>query len=337
MSLSIDSFRKDVIGEKAHLASYAEIINAYDAEITFSNDVHIGSYRLSTSLLDKIMKPSHGTEPGITKTELTVLLLLLQICDNDHFVDALHYREFLDITDINGQALFSSKSYYNALIGLKSKGFITYTDEWGVRSIRILHNQIRPHDRYLNLNHNALIPGTTEYHDFHKLPLGAQKLYLYLLCYKHPRFGYTANIIELSKKMGFKTKYLIPSYLKKLFPLIGAVALQKNFRNRQKNRNLKLSFDNALKMSPKEGLVKEQKSYFGRMFDKLLHNYGIIPKNGYHAPLEFFKSEFFRLISDNIDIGPKNIFKVIEYAIASQGDLNIQALFDAKYILANRA
>lgn len=340
MSISKELLHESVVGKKPHLASYTEITTEFSSELSFCDDPNIGSYRLSTKLLNRIMLSGYRSKdgkklPGITKTELTILLLLLEIADNTCYVDALHYKELSSVSKSDSTALFSVKSYYNALHGLKEKGFITYDDEWGTRDIRILHNEIGPKEQFLSLNRDSLVPGTAQHDTFYDFPIGAQKIYLYIIAKCHPRFGYTANIEELKDKLGFESKYLVSSYLKMIEALLGPIKRTKSKRGRGKNNNIHLGLVNRLNMAKKEGILPKQLSYFGRTFERLLKKYAI-PKNVlYPLPYEYYRSEFLRIINEYIHMGPRNVFKVIEYAVSQQGLLNPQSLTDAEYILVN--
>ena len=336
--LTVELFKKEhlpkeIIKKREHLLNYNEVISNFNAEISFSNDEHIGSYRLSKKLLRKIMT-STGKN-AITKSELAVLIALLQICDNNYLVEDLHYSELI-IKDNDGKGNISTKSYYNAIRGLKEKGFISYDDARGYRTIHILNNKIKKKEHYLSLNYNMFCPGTPENKTYAALPLGAQKLTLYLLFVGHPKFGYTANLIQIKEFMGYKSEYLLHRYIKLLTPIFGDIKLKKNVRGRKRNVNIHPSLNNALSMVPKRYMHENQLSYLRRKLECMLRTYNITTGNTFYAPsISLMTSEVYQFIKNNIKRGPKNLFKIIEYSAVTQGEFNLQSLRDALYILAN--
>lgn len=318
--------------ENSGLPTFQEICTM-DSDFSFCNDEKIGNYRMSKTMLRALT-----LDKNIKSTDLIVLLYLLHVCDADNHVCDFNYREITDMKDSKGSPVLSVKSYYNAIKRLKNSGYITYSDTaYKTRSITILKNDVAPNETFLNLNHTALVFGTSENDIFLSLPARAKVLYLIMLSrgYSIRKHGSKVNLTEIIRDMQVTVR-TFEYYFSKVETLIGKIPRDKNKFSGKKRFTITIPLFNRAKLAPKENLLDGQATYFGRMFDRLLSTYQTSPVASYDQNYaKTLKSWFYQVINEYKGLGPANVFKVFEYVISESAGLTFNAINHANIILAN--
>lgn len=320
--------------EKTGLPTFEEI-KIMETEINFSNSDKIGSYRISNKLLERL-----ASDNNITSSALVMLLYLIQISDADNFVSEFHYKEIVGIKKNNGKSLISTKTFYNSIKLLKALEYIEYPDKaFCTRNIRILGNEIKGKDTFLNINHEALAFGTKENDVFLSFPVKAQMLFLLLLtrAYSIKKHGSRVNLFTLKTTLGVKER-AFDEYLTKISVLLGEIPRDKNEFTHKKRWTVTIPAKNRYKYWPKEKLLKGQANYFERMFNRLLSSYksAEVPLY-YEKEMQegYLKTSFFTLLKEYLTLGAANVFKVFEYVISESSGMTFEALNHANIILAN--
>lgn len=327
-------YKIEGIMKKSGLPTFDEI-KTMDTEINFSNNDKIGSYRISFKLLDRL-----ACDSSITSSALVTLLYLVQISDADNFVSEFHYKEIVENKRNNGKKIFSVKTFYNSLKLLKALNYIEYSDKaFCTRNIKILGNDIKQHETFLNINHEALVFGTVENDVFLSFPVKAQMLFLLLLsrAYSIRKHGSRIDLFRLKSTLKVKER-AFDEYLAKISALLGEIPREKNNFTRKKRWTVTIPLKNRHKYQPKEHMFTGQANYFGRMFDRLLSTYksSEIPLY-YEKEIQdgYLKTSFFTLLKQYLNFGAGNVFKVFEYVISESSGMTYEALNNATIILAN--
>lgn len=343
-------------------------IAQYDTGIyTNTDEKHLGSYRIGKNLMARLMRRKvYGARNGtrelmknVTNRELEMLILLLQIADNNNYIDSLSMREVLEYSHANGQKVVCEKTYYNTLHGLCEKGYLRY-EKTGTRyNIQVLHNDIMPHERYLNLNRNIFIYGEEQELKFSALSLGAKKMTLYLLYCLAPGATYQGNLKHLQKMLGLKTTALMTAYLNEIETVLGPISRLSSDMTKKANGRFLLTAENRTKAAPNSNqtLKKHQANYMRRCFKRLckLHSVELDKQyviksylkkqkqegNNHLTPPDstdvenYYSSRLYGLLEQSYKHlkEKRKIFSIIEYILAETHLLSHQTLTEINYLL----
>lgn len=362
-SLENESFFKKytISSIKKELPELEDIRNNTVLLQTFDSDEHPGTYRMSESLLKRIMQRHvavwhNGKKKvvsNVTDAELTLLIYLLQICDSRNQVDALHWSEVMELPLADGRTgLFkSNRTFYNALVGLRDKGYISYdVSERIYRNIRILHNDCtKEHPKFINLNRYIFVHSHEAYIQFDALPLGAKKIVLYLLLngYGGKRnFTPSFNLYRLQREMGYTSNGLFGAYLKKIEEIFGRLRTERDVRGHRRGNILFSARENLNQVTAvKEGYHAGQSNYFRRFVKRLLHGTGSVIDCTHdeliHATCRcdaysyYCNTIYASLVkASELGVDRETVVKALQYLLSVSGTLGQNTVEDLNFILA---
>lgn len=280
--------------------------SAMDDMEELSHSVLQGQYRLSYKLLQKLsllktsrVKESKNTTSGrkksfelkITKMELLLLILILQMCDsNNRLHDFSYAKDIAPLRDFNGEPLFNKSTFYCVYASLQRKKIIIAKEEInGTVTLSIPDNNIGKNEKYVSLQTEFLLHDSELYLSFRNMKLASMKIYLFCLSKTYTGAGSPLNdspsisVEEIKQSLGVSQNRTVRTYIESLEKAFGKLLFnpgggRKAFikgKLRFSNRNNKFCF------SKRESLSSNQPNSFRRYFDRTIVEAGIVTDHHY--------------------------------------------------------
>lgn len=306
-----------------------------------------GQYRMSLSLLNRIIplrKNAKGNgrkrQYKITKSELCLLLLLLQMCDSGNRIQGYEYaKDIAPLRDASGNHLFPKSTYYHAINGLVKKGLVTVSEQLdGASMLCIPANEIREKDRYIPLQTEYLLHDSKQYLKFREMTLASMKIYLYSMAQtyhgKDPAgkslLGGTSalTVAELKDKLGVSRNRTVKKYIRHLENAFGKITFLPG-RGRKTFSGGTVQLTNSLNnccFAKRTGLSPSQISSFRRHFDRAVARYGLaagICQENYGRIRNYIYMLLKGKSGFSPEIGPEELFSfaLARYRISGRVDL----------------
>lgn len=312
-----------------------------------SYHLFIKLFKLKTSVINrKNQKDLRKTEYSITKMELLLLLLLLQICDsNNHIQDFSYSKDIEPLKDYNGEPLFKKSTFYHALNSLERKKIITKTElDNGMLVLSIPGNTIGKKGKYITLQTEYLLHDSIQYLAFRDMKLAAMKIYLLFLAktYKGKDTSGKAvfngnpemSINDIITQIGVQQNRTVRSYIQCLEKAFGKLSFFPGYGKKSfSHGKLQLINNNNRNcFSKRQSFSENQLSSFRRHFDSVIKRHNI---NFIHTDYENIRNWMFRLINYPNKLSSEKTFAFAMSRIISHGALDYFIFNEICYTIAN--
>ena len=338
--------------EKLEFRSMINSANIYDSE-ELTPSILKGQYRMSYHLLQRLFrlrtknlsiqsantkKHIHASgkpeyEYKITKMELLLLILLLQMCDaNNHIHDFSYSKDIAVLKDCHGDSLFKKSTCYHVLNSLERKKIITRKEQDnGMITLSIPANQINKNEKYISLQTEFLLHDSEQYLAFRDMKLAAMKIYLLCLAttYQGKNASGTAvlnsspqlSVDDIKTKIGVKQNRTIRTYIKSLEKTFGKLSFIPGGGRKAFSKG-KLQMSNAKNnycFSKRTTMSDTQPNSFRRHFDKAIHTHDISYDRDSYSRMRTWA---FMLIEARNDLGTEKLFSfIIDYLSSHKMDM----------------
>ena len=353
----MDAFTKNSYTEE-ELRKLRELIEVSTVEDIneLSSSILKGQYRLSYRLLEKLFllmtnritqhsntsaQKRKKSEQKITKMELLLLIIILQMCDsNNKLYDFSYSSDIAPLKDYNGEPLFCKSTFYCIYTSLQRKKIIQVKEETdGTVTLSVPDNHIGKNDKYITLQTEFLLHDSEQYLSFRNMKLGAMKLYLFALAQTYTGAGSPLNeapaisVEQIKTRLGVTQNRTVRTYIMSLEKAFGKL----NFsfgggRNafakgkvRFSNRSNKFCFARRTTLSA------EQPNSFRRFFDKTILKLEIEKDPHY----DMLRTWTFMLMSSIKEDHIKDSFSFLILSLLSHNKLDRLSFTDAAEKIAN--
>jgi len=355
----MDSFKHNFFTdeEKQNLKFIIENTNTDDIK-DLSTSILKGQYRLSYRLLERLSllttrrldkerityvysSKTKSYEQKITKMELLLVIILLQMCDsNNRIYDFSYCKDIAPLKDCNGDALFSRSTFYYIYTSLQRKKLVAIKEETdGTITLSIPDNHIGKNDKYVSLQTEFLLHDSEQYLLFRNMKLAAMKIYLFCLAQTYTGAGKPINgspaisVEQIKTRLGVTQNRTVRSYIACLEKAFGKLQFtagggRKAFTKgnvRFSNSNNKFCFAKRTVMS------ENQPNSFRRFFDKSIFEIGIDKCPHYDT----LRTWTFMLLSSLKEDQIKNAFAFFISTILSHNKLDRLVFAEAAEKIVN--
>lgn len=318
-----------------------------------------GQYRISYKLLTQIFKLKTSIKKNgsrinssremayrITKMELLLLILLLQMCDSENKIqDFLYSKDIEPLKDYYDEPLFKKSTFYYAINSLEAKKIIQRTKlNNGAEQISIPANHIGKKERYVTLQTDFLIHDSLNYLRFRDMKLGSMKLYLFCLAntYKGRDASGKAilngnpelHVSEIKNKLGVRQNRTIHAYINCLENTFGKLSFHSGY-GKKKFENGKLQFFNNKNrscFSKRTSLSPVQTTSYRRHFNSVVkrHNISFTQKDYLRI-----RDWLFSLLNYRKDISIEQSFAYAMNQFICHGSLDNLIFNEISYVIVN--
>lgn len=343
--------------EKQNLKFIIENTNTDDIKV-LSSSILKGQYRLSYRLMERLSllitnriekernfyvysNKTKSYEQKITKMELLLVIIILQMCDsNNRIYDFSYRKDIAPLKDFNGEALFSHSTFYYIYNSLQIKKIIHIKEEAdGTVTLSIPDNHIGKNDKYISLQTEFLLHDSEQYLLFRNMKLAAMKIYLFCLAQTYTGAGAPVNgspaisVEQIKTRLGVTQNRTVRSYIASLEQAFGKLQFTAGGGRKafSKGKVRFSNINNKFCFAKRTVLSENQPNSFRRFFDKSIFEIGIDKCPQYDT----LRTWTFMLLSSLKEDQLKNAFAFFISTILSHNKLDRLVFVEAAEKIIN--